>query len=61
MSIIEDRGISKDYSKWWAKQGEEPQDLLLVRQNTRLYKLLLPSMLRYISVLQFVVIIFDDV
>jgi hypothetical protein len=35
MSIIEDRGISKDYSKWWAKQGEEPQDLLLVRQAIR--------------------------
>jgi hypothetical protein len=45
---------------WWAKQGEEPLDLLLVRQNLEFYVLLLPNTARHILILQFVVIMFDD-
>jgi hypothetical protein len=45
---------------WWAKQDEGPSDLLLVRQNHRLYTLLHLSTSRHIPILQFVVITLDD-
>ena len=44
---------------WWAKQGEEPLDLLLVRQNYGLYRLLQLNTERHTSILKIAVILLD--